>query len=127
MEQWRHNRILLSVIPTSHPDWIITVTFYTALHAVDALLEFDGVQRVHSHESRNNVLNRTRRYEKIWDHYQPLYDLSRRIRYLASPRDWIRADDIPGKVFSRFLFPIENSAHGLMGLEHTAPSIALHH
>jgi hypothetical protein len=121
LSQWRHNRELISAIPPTHPDWIVTIAFYVALHAVDALLEYDNVSGVHSHDSRNRVLIRTRRYEKIWEHYQPLHDLSRRIRYLADPQLWITIDDIPGKVFGGFLYPVERSVHHLIGLSKTLP------
>lgn len=54
--QWKHNRAFLNSVPPAYSDWIVTVTFYVALHAVDSLLEFDNVDRVHSHETRNRVL-----------------------------------------------------------------------
>ncbi len=79
LDQWKHNRAFLSIIPATYPDWIVTVAFYVSLHAVDALLAHDQVGRVNSHDSRNNVLMQTRRYQQIWRHYQPLHDLSRRI------------------------------------------------
>ena len=37
IRQWKHNRDLLAIIPPTYPDWLATVTFYTALQAVDAL------------------------------------------------------------------------------------------
>ena len=125
IQQWQHNRKLVSLIPTTHPDWMVTVTFYVALHIVDALLEFDGVEGVNSHETRNKVLIRTNRYQKIWDHYQPLHDLCRRIRYLAQPNQWITLDDIPTQVFGEFLYPIEKSVHGLMGITHNLDRIKI--
>ena len=44
-----HNRELIPLLPQSHPDWIVTLAFYTALHAVDALFAADGITGVTSH------------------------------------------------------------------------------
>jgi len=41
--QWKHNRAFLATIPPDYPDWVVTVAFYVALHAVDALLAHDKV------------------------------------------------------------------------------------
>jgi hypothetical protein len=71
LTQWKHNRSFLGSISTTYPDWIVTVAFYVALHATDSLLAHDGISRVHSHDTRNNVLMQTRRYEHIWRHYRP--------------------------------------------------------
>jgi len=125
LDQWLHNRKFVSLIPATHPDWIVTVSFYVALHAVDALLQSDGVRRVNSHDSRNEVLMNTRRYTRIWDAYQPLHDLSRRIRYLADPLQWITFEDIPKQVFRRYLYPIEESVYRLMAVPHTHVDIPL--
>ena len=38
LDQWKHNRAFSSEISGAYPDWIVTVAFYVALHAVDALL-----------------------------------------------------------------------------------------
>jgi hypothetical protein len=123
LDQWQHNRAFLGLIPTDYPDWMVTVSFYVALHAIDALLAHDGVGRVNSHESRNDVLIKTKRYQQIWKHYQPLHDLSRRIRYLAAPGDWVPVSEIPKQIWNRYLLPIEKSAGGLKPLE--APQLTL--
>ena len=87
--QWKHNRAFLQAIPPDYPDWAVTVTFYTALHAVDALLDHDKFPGVTSHETRNGALMRTNRYTKIWESYQPLYGLARTMIYLADPQRWV--------------------------------------
>jgi len=43
--QWKHNRSLIAQIPASHPDWIVTIVFYTAVQAIDAALAFEGIRR----------------------------------------------------------------------------------
>lgn len=123
--QWKHNRALLGILPTSHPDWIVTVAFYVALHAADALMAHDGVTRVTSHDTRNNVLITTRRYQQIWRHYQPLHDLSRHIRYLAEPALWVPPEQIPVQVFKRYLLPLEASVEKLLGVRLELPEIRL--
>ncbi len=85
--QWTHNRALVGHIPAKYPDWLVTVAFYTALQAIDALLAYDNVP-VYSHDARNGTLKHTNRYEFIWKHYNPLYDLSRNP---ALPVDDLRA------------------------------------
>jgi len=104
---------------------MVTVTFYVALHAIDALLAHDGVGRVNSHESRNEVLIKTKRYQQVWKHYQPLHDLSRRIRYLAEPGIWVPVDRITKEVWGRYLYPIERSVGSLMGRDFSAAPLSL--
>ena len=57
----------------------------------------------------------TKRYQQIWRHYQPLHDLSRRIRYLAEPGAWVATEQIPAQVFARYLYPLEASVEKLIG------------
>src|SRR5690349_14214965 len=115
IQQWQHNRAFIGTVDPEFPDWAVTVTFYAALHAVDALLKYDKVTRVINHESRNAVLAGTNRYAKIFRLYQPLYTLSRTIRYLAKPKEWVSWGQIEAEVFRRYLYPIEESVKKLMG------------
>jgi hypothetical protein len=118
-----------SGIPQLHPpaysDWIVTATFYVALHTVDSLLEFDNVDRVHSHETRNCVLTGTNRYMVIWRTYQPLHDLSRKIRYMADPQEWVPPSLIDKQVLRRYLYPIEKSVKNLMPVPIDLPEIVI--
>ena len=106
--QWQHNRSLLDHIPAAYPDWLVTVAFYAALHSVDALLAYDNVT-VHSHDARNATLKLTNRYESIWRHYSPIYDLSRKVRYLAAPAAWIPHAEIESRILKKYLYPIEHA------------------
>jgi hypothetical protein len=115
IDQWKHNRAFLATIAPAYPDWLVTVAFYVALHAVDALLAHDKVSGVTSHDGRNRTLMNTNRYAQIWKHYQTLYDLSRTVRYLAAPAKWIPADQVDAQVLRRNLYPIERSVEKLMG------------
>src|SRR5687767_14320695 len=94
IRQWKHNRGLLEHLPPEYPDWQVTVAFYVALQDVDALLAHDKVTSVINHEARNSVLMNTNRYANIWLKYQPLYDLSRKVRYLADPAKWVPAGEV---------------------------------
>lgn len=123
--QWLHNRALLARLPATYPDWIITVAFYTALHAVDALLAHDRITGVVSHETRNAVLRSTNRYLAIWRAYQPLYTLSRTVRYMAEPAQWVPHAAITSDVFRRYLYPVEQSVQRLTGDATPLPPIVL--
>lgn len=124
LNQWRHNRSFLSRIPAQYADWQVTVVFYVALQAVDALLIYDKV-RIHHHDSRNHTLKMTNRYQKIWRCYRPLYDLSRKVRYLTHPDQWISSEQIKAQVLSRYLYPIEQSVARLMNQPLDEPPINL--
>ena len=61
-----------------HADWIVTLAFYKALHAVDSYL---ATLEIHpkGHVMRNRSV---RRYiEDIFPQYSALYDASREARY----------------------------------------------
>lgn len=120
--QWRHNREFLGHIDASFPDWKVTAAFYVALHAIDALLEADGVT-VTSHDSRNHTLKNTNRYAQIWKHYAPLYALARTVRYLAEPTSWVSDGRIENEVYGKLLYPVEKSVAKInpkLGIEATA-------
>ena len=117
IKQWTHNRHFLESIDVAYPDWLVTVTFYAALHAVDALLLHDKVRSITSHDSRNKILSQTNRYKKINSCYYPLYDLSRTIRYIANEDQWVPFEKIDSDIFGRYLYPIESSVSKLAGLE----------
>ena len=67
-------------------DWTATVTFYTALHIVEAVFFYDKKhidrRHGHNHEERDNMLKGTRPYQNMWNHYRPLESASVVARYL---------------------------------------------
>ena len=115
INQWKHNREFLATIPPRFPDWQVTVAFYVALQAIDALLALDGIH-VTSHEGRNGALMRTNRYDKIFRAYHPLYNLSQTVRYLAEPQKWIPPHEVSETVLAKHLYPIEQSVQKLAKL-----------
>ena len=121
LTQWRHNRAFISTIDPEYPDWAVTVAFYAALHAVDALFKHDKVQGITAHEHRNETLRATNRYRKIWECYRPLYDMSRTVRYVADPAQWVEWDQVEAQVLRRRLYPLEKSVCGLMRLDVQEP------
>ena len=123
--QWQHNRDLLGVLPNTCPDWFVTVSFYATLHLVDALFASDDVDRVQSHGGRNDVLHRTNRYQAIKRAYLPLYDLSKRVRYLADWSTWVTMDQVETQIVKRYVYPIERSVFHLMGRPGPAADIVV--
>ena len=76
------NQELASVL-TSLPggiSWSPVVSFYAALHLVDAYLATLGVHPV-SHVARRAVIRRTESLEPVLDDYRTLEALSREARY----------------------------------------------
>ena len=64
-------------------NWIVTVSFYAALHLVEARLAEEGVDSK-DHFARNNNVERFRYFKNIRNQYKTLYDKSRIARYDGS-------------------------------------------
>jgi hypothetical protein len=62
----------------NYPDWVSIVSFYCALHYVDALLATHGLHWIH-HEERNRDVSLL--MPEIQNEYLNLYDLGRNSRY----------------------------------------------
>jgi hypothetical protein len=63
-----------------YPDWVSIVTFYSALHYVEALLAAHGLHREH-HEERNRDVSSL--MPEIESEYLNLYDLGKTSRYYS--------------------------------------------
>lgn len=125
IDQWMHNRQLLPLLPATHHDWIATVAFYTALHAVDAAIAFHGVEDITDHGARKHILIKTNTLKQVCRHFLPLYDISRTVRYMADPTSWIRPDRIDAEILAGHLYPIEQSVCKLIGQQLDLPLIQL--
>ena len=79
-------------------DWVATVAFYRALHLVEAVLARDR-KEVYTHKDRARILRATGKYQKIYQHYRPLYAASLVARYLQD------ADGSTYHTFSDFMPP----------------------
>jgi len=119
-----HNREFIGVLPEEFCDWMLTGAFYAAVHAIEALIAFDGQRNHTSHETRNEVLKSVKRYQQIWRHYRELYNASQTTRYHASPTEWIPVDQIKTVWIPNYLYPIERSVQKLIGDASTLPPIA---
>lgn len=94
--QARHNEDLIQLLgPDSRefPDWVITATFYSALHYLEAGFN-NNIGILHSHlcKLRNEPLHHTRQrllrlhYSlQAYQSYRDIYDASIRSRYLYDP------------------------------------------
>lgn len=67
-------------------DWTAVVTFYAALHIVEAVFFHDKKncerRHGHNHEERESILKGVNSYKNIYLHYRPLQSASIIARYL---------------------------------------------
>ena len=78
IDQARSNALFLSTLDprtTQHPDWAITIAFYTAVHLVDACLDGHSIHP-NSHTERRDAV--AMHLGLIRAHYVALYSESRR-------------------------------------------------
>ncbi len=86
----RSNKKLLSHLgyatSTAFPDWFVTATFYTAIHAIEAILCHEVQLHTKNHDERELLL-RTRLPaidKKFLSAYRELYAKSREARYMTN-------------------------------------------
>ncbi len=106
--KWLHNRAFLATIDDAFADWMATVMFYTALHAVETLFAHDGTHVHGGHGPRNQTLKTYNRYKQVWKHYRPLFDAARTTRYEADANEWIAVQDVKSRLASD-LYRVEAS------------------
>ena len=114
LKQWAHNREFLQSVSLKYPDWIVTATLYTALHAVEALLTADKAKERSRHQDRFEILQGEKRYESIYNSYHVLYDLAHVTRYSANPGRWVKENRIQPQIIAGMLYPIEKSVRKLL-------------
>jgi len=124
LKQYWHNRALVPALPATHNDWIVTVVFYCGVQLVDAVLAHGGLHPT-SHQKRNEMIANVRKLEFIAERYDVLYQLARKVRYLADPAKWVPLADVEQKVLRAYLYPIEHSAYKLLNLQETHTLIKL--
>ena len=79
VEKAKHNeRFLETILTSTFYVWIVVVTFYTALHFVDALLAKKNYHPS-SHHKRNQLVAKF--LPDVSEDYLVLYSRSRRVRY----------------------------------------------
>lgn len=92
LAQAQHNKGLLALLwkgSSTYPDWVVTVTFYVAVHLVEAY--FDRKYSVHSpsHTERSRDFTSMVELKPIYGDYSELYNLSMESRYRCHPSKWI--------------------------------------
>lgn len=98
------------------PDWVATVAFYKALHVVEAVFYRAPGVRNHgqSHEDRENILKRTRRFRELYNHYRPLWSASMVARYIGDREtkftDYMSPDMVQSKLLDHHLHRLQESA-----------------
>lgn len=100
----------------SHWDWHVTVSFYAAVHLINAHIANKSDQHYRSHELVNNAINpfnpvsTTKFSEELYTSYMKLQNLSRRARYLChdDPRNRdVRAFLTYDKHFSKSIIHLD--------------------
>lgn len=89
--QAQHNKGLLALLwrgSSPYPDWVVTVTFYVAVHLVEAY--FDRRYSLHcpSHPERNKEFASMVELRPIYGDYSDLYNLSLKSRYHCKLSTW---------------------------------------
>ena len=85
--KYSQNRALLdnelNILSCINYDWIITVSFYSALHLVEGELAKSNIH-MKTHTDRAVMVGRNRAFDKIRSKYKMLHDRSIAARYGAS-------------------------------------------
>ena len=115
--KWLHNRKLISQIPETHPDWIVTIAFYAALHCFEVLCAHDDNDAHTGHDVRHDTLKRTPRYKHIWKHYLPLSSASMVARYDYGHGKWVPLEMAKSQFVRHHLRQIEISVCSLAKIE----------
>lgn len=86
INQAQHNEAFYQTIDrAAYSDWAVTVTFYAALHYVDAFLATQaGGIHPGSHGVRDPLVQRVAQLRPLWNHYHRLKNRSRNARYNAT-------------------------------------------
>lgn len=83
LKQAQQNRALITRLDpatTPHLDWVVTITFYAALHLIEAWFATKGLHFV-SHENRDNWGGKVKELRRVWQLYKELEFQSRQARY----------------------------------------------
>jgi len=106
----------------AHAPWIATLSFYKALHVVEALFASTGVKRSTSHEDRDKQL-RQNRFKHVFQNYRALATASAIARYLSDRNgtafrrfeDFLDAQGVLTHLVHHRLHQVEESATKMMG------------
>jgi hypothetical protein len=121
--KWAHNRAFLASIvhDAAYADWMATVAFYAAVHAVEAMFAKDGFHST-NHQIRIETLTRVNKYQQVWRHYSPLYNAAMVSRYDCS--GWLPAQDVINILIRRHLISLEQSVMQVARIRPNLPQIS---
>lgn len=80
----RNQAVLDRLLPAcdQHPEWVVTVAFYKAVHIAEAVFKHEDGSDSIDHFDRNQRLRQD--HPNIWRLYSPLWMASKVARYLES-------------------------------------------
>jgi len=135
MKKWEHNRSFLATLSNDQfSDWIATVAFYAAVHAVESVFAATGEHSV-SHTARNETLRRNNRFSHIHKHFKHLHDASVVARYLCLAKEvggatftsfdeWMSPDEVKYRLINVHFRHVEQSVWRLLKMdENTWPQV----
>jgi hypothetical protein len=123
----RNQELINHLIPhiDRFAEWITVIAFYKALHIVEAVFyRTHREKHGRNHESREQMLKTTKRYQQIYRHYRPLWAASTVARYLedrsrgqeySSFSDYLKPADVQARILNHYLRQLENSAQAILG------------
>jgi hypothetical protein len=78
----RNHAVLDMLLPhcDAHPEWVVTVAFYKAVHLAEAVFKCEDGTDSTEHWDRNERLRRD--HQHVWKLYSPLWMASKVARYL---------------------------------------------
>jgi hypothetical protein len=106
----------------AHPEWLTAIAFYKALHLVEALFWHDSnLRHSHDHQTRENILKNTRKFEHIYEQYRLLQTAALVARYLEAGsaeydtfEEYMGAEKVKTYVLGHLLVQVEKSVHRLL-------------
>lgn len=112
LQQWMSNRTLLEKIPDEWPDWMATIAFYAAVHAVEAVFALDNVHS-NGHDARNLRLKRVNKYSFLHLNFQPLFNAAFNARYHCK-RGWLPVQNVKNILVPNHLYAVEKGMYSAL-------------
>lgn len=87
-KQYLHNKKFIGKIDSEFDDWAVTVTFYAAIHLIEAVLSKKcNVTSVHNHDDRKRSMYENKEvFSECMTDYLMLQSLARTARYSGIAR-----------------------------------------
>jgi len=92
------------------PDWLTTVSFYKAVHVVEAVFANDLHYHSSSHTNREDRMKRTAKFESIFKNYSHLLTESRTFRYALPPRQRWTVELVKSRLIYKKLYAVEQQS-----------------